>query len=625
MPSPHTQSSKRLEFLKVFVAPLLWLFLIPALTVGFTSYGLHKLDADAIPEIHKQLDAAVSHGTLSAEGRQQWRSMVAEVPPSSACDLGDPQHEYREMLCERWGTFWQFHQAKQASYAAFALGLLCTLGAAFLALVAYYAPRTQYACFVAGGRALKWLSAVEVVVQGTLAVWLSFWVTALLFERYSIKLIGMVGLVAAMVMLGMLVALFAKPETDDGMEGTPLREEMAPDLWSKIRALAVEVGTAPPSDVIVGVDTSFFVSESPMRVGDTPLNGRTLYMSLPLLRLMSADEAKAVLAHELAHFRAGDTARGAKLGPELARYDAYLAHLSEGLYRPVFSLAQFFRALFELALAKNSREREFEADRVAAEHASADGLARALLKISAFAGFRNKTERSLFEARSKHAAALGIRDRLRAGLASYVETPDYAAQVEATDIPHPFDTHPKKQARFERLGTRVQLSDSAALMRDLPARSWADDISDSEGVELAMWAKFEAAFSEAHEQDLVFRYLPANDEERAHVERSFPRASFVGTDGDETTVDCTSLRVNSNAEPIALTAITSLEVKKSWMTGHKLHFSHGTEAPRAEVIDLKTMPEHATFLATLERYLQRAAIAKARTEMDARAQDEATP
>ena len=47
--------------------------------------------------------------------------------------------------------------------------------------------------------------------------------------------------------------------------------------------------------------------------------GRTLYVSLSLLRVLEQDEADAVLAHELAHFHGGHTAVSASLVPMQAR------------------------------------------------------------------------------------------------------------------------------------------------------------------------------------------------------------------------------------------------------------------------------------------------------------------
>ena len=68
--------------------------------------------------------------------------------------------------------------------------LLAVLG---LGALAFADRKLQYASFVAGWRLTSWASATALVVQGTMAVWLSFWVTAFFFHKYSPKLVLFVG------------------------------------------------------------------------------------------------------------------------------------------------------------------------------------------------------------------------------------------------------------------------------------------------------------------------------------------------------------------------------------------------------------------------------------------------
>ena len=64
-----------------------------------------------------------------------------------------------------------------------------------------------------------------------------------------------------------------------------------------------------PDAVVVGLTGGFFVSSGPklLQPGEIPLTGRTLYVPLPYLPLLRADELAAIIGHELAHFSGSDT------------------------------------------------------------------------------------------------------------------------------------------------------------------------------------------------------------------------------------------------------------------------------------------------------------------------------
>ena len=62
-------------------------------------------------------------------------------------------------------------------------------------------------------------SAAAVVLQGFFAVWLSFWVTAFLIQKYFIKLIFIAGLLALGGMAAIVRKIFQKVQTDNRVEG----------------------------------------------------------------------------------------------------------------------------------------------------------------------------------------------------------------------------------------------------------------------------------------------------------------------------------------------------------------------------------------------------------------------
>jgi STE24 endopeptidase len=124
-----------------------------------------------------------------------------------------------------------------------------------------------------------------------------------------------------------------------------------------------------------------------------------------LLTRLAPDEIEAVLAHELGHFRLRHVLKriiwSAVLSLGLLALLAWLAraawfyaglgiadaHVADAMQRPGVALALFMLALpvftFALAplMAAYSRRHEFEADRFAAEQASAGALVTALIKL----------------------------------------------------------------------------------------------------------------------------------------------------------------------------------------------------------------------------------------------------
>ena len=53
------------------------------------------------------------------------------------------------------------------------------------------------------------------------------------------------------------------------------------DTGMRISQMAEKLGIAPPDNFFVGIDDNFFVTEHPVKVGETRYEGRTLFASLP--------------------------------------------------------------------------------------------------------------------------------------------------------------------------------------------------------------------------------------------------------------------------------------------------------------------------------------------------------
>ena len=517
--------SFRRQMVKTIVFPLLALFLLPLLAHLFVRHALPEIDASILASIEQSIE---KNSTWSAEDKQQARQFYRAMPPSRVCTSRDPRlAEYREDVCETYSALWQFSVVERATRWMLILGALVLLVVLALGAAAFANRQARLRSFVAGWRLLVLSSALEVIAQGVLLVWLSYWVTVFFFEHYYPKLIIVFGLLVAVAVYVTVTGIFRRPPQQTDIEGELLPPEAAPTLWAHVQDLAAKLKTRAPDQIVAGIDANFFVTEAPLTVGGQAVRGRTLFVSLPLLGVLDRSEADAVLAHELAHLQGGDTASSAALGPKLTQYDHYCQMMAAaGATLPVFYLMQLYRVIFEFALKKESRAREFLADRTAAALVSAQGIVQSLVKLAAYSSYRNKIESDLFKQDQRHQDALGIAGFIAAGLVPYAGTSEFLEEIKSANVPHPFDTHPPLGERMANVRHVVTEQDMAHIAAAAPASRWLDDIPGARDVEQRLWSVYEQQFAAAHEQHLAYRYEPADETERAIVLKYFPPVVF---------------------------------------------------------------------------------------------------
>ena len=533
----------RSELLRTLLLTLVSLLALPAATLIFTRYVAHTEDAAFLQSVETRIAADPRR---SAVEKRETLDFYRTHPLSSACDAtGEEDRNFHDKVCAPYSFWWQFHWADRVAFWTVVGGAALLLTALALAALAFTSRGLRYGSFVAGWRLMTTASAVEVLVQGAMVVWLSFWLTAYFWERYYIKLVGIAGVLAAMAVFYAIWTLFKRLPAHNEIEGELLAEGDAPRLWQRVRELATRVGTSPPDQIVAGIDTNFFVTEAPCTVGDRPVQGRTLFVSIPLLRVLDTSEADAVLAHELAHLGGGDTRSSALLGPKLRQFDAYSWRMrTGGLTIVAHYLLRLYRTIFEFALARDSREREHMADRTAAGLTAPQSIVRSLVKISAYAIYRDDVERRLFAQDRQHDADLGIARFVADGLHPYASSVEFLETMKTADVPHPYDSHPPLVERMRNVGHTLDAGDYAAIVTTVPAATWVDDIPGAADIEQRLWSVYEQRFAANHEQSLAYRYEPANEEEEAIVLRYFPPVAFALAKGER--IEVTYLGIHAS-------------------------------------------------------------------------------
>ncbi len=552
----------RRELLKVLLYAALSLFLIPLVTYGFVRYAAHDRDARFLQAVEAHL--AKNH-TATQQEKQQQLDFYRSRPPSGICSNRESQaQDYRDRVCETYGEVWQFNLMQRMAMGTLVGGAVLLLLVGALGALSFVNRHWQYTSFVIGWRLMAVAGAAEVVLQGAMGVWLSFWLTAFFMQKYYVKLILVVGVLALAGVAMLISKIFHRVPSDSRVDGETLAEADAPMLWRRIRHMADRLRTAAPDHIVAGIDTNFFVTEAPLTVSGKELKGRSLFVSIPLLRILSVPEADAVLGHELAHFRGGDTRARAQLGPKLAQYDHYVQGMREGGFTMVvYYYMQLYRMVFQVALSRNGREREFKADRAAAKLVSPQALAQSLVKVAAYDNYRNNTERALFDRDQKLGESLGIAQAVAQGLRPYAASSDFADDMRTAHIPHPFDSHPPLAQRMRQVGHPLDLDAYGAIVCEVPKNTWANEIITANDIEQRLWDRYERQFERDHERALAYRYEPSNEQERQLVLKYFPPVVFQLKGSDTVEVNYSGIAPSGGEPLVEWDSVKSLQYNES--------------------------------------------------------------
>lgn len=598
MSSPRPDFSQ-VGFVKTFVLPALLIFVVPVVALLFFRHAEAWFDADVREGILRDVRADTRRSPQERDQavdfftRTPFSQLVADPAVAASVD-GD--------LAFYYATFRWMNRLAWWSILA-GVGVFVFVGVCVL--FSLRSQTAQYWSLQAGWHVLRLYGAAQTVVIGVLLVALSFWVTALWFNFYSVKLILVVGVFALIAAGLVIVAIFTTPKEEFAIDGVVLRRDDAP-LWRELDALCARVGAEPPDQVVAGIDDNFFVTESPVTVRGETYHGKTLFVSLALLKQLNAAEAQAVLAHEMAHFSGQDTLYSRRIGPLLRRYGAYLHALHQGVITwPVYSFMLCFRALYELSLGRLSRQREFRADAVAAEATSPADVAAALVRVMAYSRFRATVEQELYST-TRAMAAADVSGRIEQGFPAYAAGFTSGPDVGEMELAHPFDSHPPLSQRLGALG--VTLADDALHGRlgEAGDGGWRAHIPDADDLEREQWQAFERRFRDEHEASLPYRFLPETPEERELVERSFPPVTFDGPDGP-LTLTCDQVHRDSWPTPVRFADVTNCELTDAQVL--KIQYADG--AKQTKSVNVKKLGDGQAFLDAFQRYYHRYLVAVA--------------
>jgi len=281
------------------------------------------------------------------------------------------------------------------------------------------------------------------------------------------KWMDVFGAVALVLLVGGLVLLCKVYLTlvrrheaeDDTAFGRAVSRQEAPLVWKLVDEVTRNAHVVAPDNIILGLDATFYATEAPLYLNSaqTPITGRSLYLSVPYLAYLTRDEAAVIIGHELAHFTGADTEYTLKFAEIYTttqrQYHALYpgdANIWMGMAAPVRALFAYYLSAFDLAVKHWSRERELLADRIGAGAVNHEAAVRALMCTTTLASVIEAVLYDFHHHRGKTAHPGGLLEQVFEAVRAAGPL-DPMAHLQDSQ-PHPRDSHPPTIQRIEALG-----------------------------------------------------------------------------------------------------------------------------------------------------------------------------
>ena len=313
--------------------------------------------------------------------------------------------------------------------------------------------------------------ASQVLVQGIILAYLSYIIPAEILDSgiyFPVVTFFIAGgaAVGFFQVASSLLSLFKKAEHIE--RAILVSREGYPKLWNHVDGIAEKIEAKKPDNIVIGLQPTFYATTANVKlIGDEGiLNGETLYLSLPLMKLFTREELDAVVGHELGHFKAKDTNYSTKFAPvymNLGNSLSNLANTSGGASAlaklpAIFVLSAMYEA-FETNIAAISRDREFEADKVGCEASSKEGLVYSLAKVVTYSSLWNQTILDNVKRLNRGKITTNLSEVFRESSTYNIGTKDIddiVAEVLPSIIQHPTDSHPPLADRYASIDFNVE-------------------------------------------------------------------------------------------------------------------------------------------------------------------------
>lgn len=330
------------------------------------------------------------------------------------------------------------------------------------------------------------------VLHAALGMFAIYYGESFLIGKIHVGIMFALGIGALFGVLAMIRAQFTMiKRATITVLGKKLEPEQHPKIWRFVNDLAKQMGAEGPQAIVAGLEPNFYVTEANVICLGKTLKGRTMYVSIPLCRILDIDEMKAVLGHELAHYKGLDTRFSRNFYPIYRGVTQGLVNIAGGFSEkggasrvvllPAFMTLVYFLNAFSNIENEISRERELSADSEATKLVNARKLATALVKLHAFStawlAIRQGMQSALGEGKQLINASL-----LFADIVHKMEKSEALENVSEEGPVHPTDSHPPLSQRLKNLNLSLEdvMKDAENTSPDKPAINLFDDVETFE-------------------------------------------------------------------------------------------------------------------------------------------------
>lgn len=351
------------------------------------------------------------------------------------------------------------------------------------------------------------LIAVDVLAQGAFFIYVFVMMSRA--GQGSTGVIPMI-VVATVGLLGfgaLIKAAFATFHSPPMVvRGIKADRERFPRLFELVDSVAQKVGIQPPDHLLLGLEPNFYVTTHPVRAlstGEKPLEGQTMYLSLAMMRVLTAGQLAAIIGHEMGHFKGKDALYSTRFAPTYTRFNGALEELSaptpyrmvNALKWPIVKGVEACFVEFARTVRAVSRQRELEADRTGSQVTDPKTAAAALVATSlwgpAWAQLLHAAQHHLNNNAWYDNMSVMFQEVCRHN-GKHVDMGEAREHLMKSVQAHPFDTHPSLGQRLEALKVKIDQVMTAQLP-DEAAIGMLDDIEEVErgltGIEGAMLCK----------------------------------------------------------------------------------------------------------------------------------------
>ena len=293
---------------------------------------------------------------------------------------------------------------------------------------------------------------------GVVAALVVFIVASVQAGRFRFGLVG-----AGLVVVVLVRSVFTLDRAGRGESlGISVGEADEPELWALVRGVGESTGAPLPRELVIVGDVTAFSGRETRLLGllaGAPIVG----IGLPLLDVLTVDQLRAVVAHELGHLHRHDS----RLSAVVYRARVSMERAVEGLAGPLQSVFRAYERFFLRMTMRVARAQEWAADldaiRLVGGATQADALLRHATAALTWDSYVGTYVMPLF-------AAGRWPTELVEGFARVVADPARGAELAAlraelaTSETDEFDSHPAVPERA-----------AAAIAADPDGRKAADD------------------------------------------------------------------------------------------------------------------------------------------------------